>query len=132
MLRRRATPIKIRPFVRFNQDDYKGSSAWFWNFLGTLNLMVDTLNFLVQGNIDIDNNLYAERQTVSVSHNTPITLSMKKITSVPKMVRVGYASGYIATANITAYDTDGTLQVTVYFLGTVPTTAQTVILVFEA
>jgi hypothetical protein len=123
--------MKIRPFTRFSQDDYRGSPVWFWNFLGNLNLMVDTLNAALQSNLDIDNNLLAERQTVSVSHNVPVTLRMKKLTSTPRLVRLGYANGYIGTAAISKYNTDGSLQVTVYFLGTVPTSAQSVVLIFE-
>ena len=39
--------------------------------------------------------------------------------------------GYIGTAAITNYNTDGSLQVTMYFVGTVPTSAQQVELIVE-
>jgi hypothetical protein len=56
---------------------------------------------------------------------------MKKLTSAPKLVRLGYAGGYIGTAAITGYNTDGSIVVTVFFVGTVPTSAQSCVLVFE-
>jgi hypothetical protein len=122
--------MKIRPFQRYANEDYKSAPKWFWDFLSNLNMMVDTLNSCLQNNLDIDNNLLAERQTVTVSHNTPATVSMKKI-GTPRLVRLGYANGYQGTASITGYGTDGSVIVTVFFVGTPPTTAQAVTLVFE-
>lgn len=123
--------MQIRPFQRFQNDDYKAAPSWFWDFLGNLNQMVDTLNAALQNNLDIDYNFRAERQTVKVSHNVPVTLNLRRLSGQPRMVRLGYASGYQGTATITGYNTDGSLQVTVFFLGTAPTTPQTVTLVFE-
>lgn len=123
--------MKLKPFIRFANEDYKTAPKWFWDFLGNLNQAIDTLNALLQNNVDIDNNLLAERQTVTVSHNTPITLTMKKLTSTPRLVRLGYANGYQGVASITGYTTSGGVTVTVYFLGTAPTAAQSVVLVFE-
>jgi hypothetical protein len=99
--------------------------------LGNLNLIIDTLNPLVQNNIDIDNNLLAERQTVTLSHNTAIQIKMQKLAQQPRIVRVGYASGYIGVGAITGYNTDGTLEVTVYFVGTAPTSPVSTVLIFE-
>jgi len=123
--------MKIRPLPRFLQDDYKSASSWFYTFLGNMNLIIDTLNPLIQNNVDIDNNLLAERQIVTLSHNTPITIKLQKLTAIPRLVRVGYAAGYVGVGAITGYNTDGTFQVTVYFVGTAPTAAVATTLVME-
>jgi len=123
--------VKIRPLKRFLQDDYRSAPQWFFDFLGSLNQAVDTLNPALQNGLDLDNNMTAERQQVTVTHNVPITVRMRRIGTTPRLVRLGYAAGYVGTANVTAYKSDGGVTVTVFFLGTVPTTAVSVVLIFE-
>lgn len=123
--------MRFRPLVHFNTDDYRTAPQWFSNFLSVMNLMVDTLNSLLQNNVDIDNNLLAERQTVSVIHNVPTTVKMRKLAQTPFLVRAGYASGHVVTGcSITGYNNDGTVQITVQFSGA-PTTAIATTLIFE-
>lgn len=123
--------MKIRQFRRFNRDDYRAAPDWFLNFLDNLNLMVDQLNVLLQNNIDIDNNLLAERRTLSVTHNTPINVTMQKLTQQPYLVRAGYASGHVVTGcNITGYNSDGSVAVTVTFADA-PTSPVSTTLIFE-
>jgi hypothetical protein len=123
--------MKIRPLPRFLQDDYPTAGSWFYNFLGNLNLIIDTLNPLVQGNIDTFYNIQCERQTVTLSHATAIQIKLQTLTAIPRFVRVGYAAGYVGVAAITSYNTDGTFDITVYFQGTAPTAAVATMLIFE-
>lgn len=123
--------MKIVPFQRFNVDDYRNSQPWFQLFLDNMNFMVLTLNALLQRNIDIDNNLLAERQIVKLSHNVPITIKLQSLKTQASLVRVGFAAGFIGIGAITTYNPDGTLQVTVYFQGTIPTVPVTTTLIFE-
>lgn len=73
----------------------------------------------------------AERHTISVVHGVSINVRMISLKAAPKLVRVGYANGYVGVGAINQYNADGTVQVTVYFLGTPPTTAIPTVLVFE-
>jgi hypothetical protein len=119
------------PFRRFNKDDYRNAPQYFYTLLDNLQPIVDTCNFLFQSNIDIDNNMLAERQIVSCTHGVPFSTRMRTLAVTPKLVRYGYASGaQVLAANITGYNADGTVEVTVLFNGA-PTTAQTLQLVFE-
>lgn len=123
--------MKIRPFIRFAQDDYKQAPQWFFTFLGVMNMFVDTLNAVLQNNVDIDNNQLAERQTLAVQHGVPISTKLNKLTGMPRMVRAGYASGQVVTGcSITGYNNDGSVQVTVLFNGAPSGTISTVV-VFE-
>jgi hypothetical protein len=122
---------RVAGFKRFDKEDYRTSPDWFDDFLENLNPMIDALNPLLQNSIDIDNNLLAERQTVAVTHNVPITLTMKRLKQTPFLVRAGYAQGHIVTGcNITAYNSNGSIQVTVLF-NDAPTTAVSTVLIFE-
>lgn len=124
--------MKIGPFTRFNRNDYRNLPDAFYEVLDNLNPLVDTLNKLLQGNIDIDNNMLAERQLVSVEHAVPVTLRMRKLRTPPFLVRAGYSSGNrVAAANITQINSDGTVQVVVDFLSPAPTGPVEVVLVFE-
>lgn len=123
--------MKVSQFKRFLQDDYSGADQWFYDFLGNLNMMIDTLNPLLQGNVDIDNNQLAERVIISLSHNTPISIRLRKLTVQPNIVRLGYAGGNPGVAYISGYNKDGTVNAGVYFLGTPPTAAVSCILIFE-
>jgi hypothetical protein len=123
--------MKISALNRFNIDDYSNSPQWFQNFLNNLNTIVINLNNLIQNNVDLTYNILCERQTVSLKHGVPITITLRSLKTRPTLVRVGYASGYVGTGAITAYNTSGTLQVTVYFSGTAPTGAVSTVLVFE-
>lgn len=123
--------MKIQPFKRLNRDDYRNAPDWFYDFLDAMNPLIDTLNILLLSNIDINNNLLAERQVVSLQHNVPITIKLLSLKQQPSLVRVGYANGFIGTGAITGYNVDGTYQVTVFFLGTPPTASTLTVLVFE-
>ena len=123
--------MQIRPLPRFLQDDYPSAGAWFYNFLGNLNSIIDTINPLIQSGIDTFYNINCERQTVTLSHNTPIQITLKTLDAIPRFVRVGYAAGYIGVGAITSYNTNGTFMVTVYFVGTAPTAAVSTMLIFE-
>jgi hypothetical protein len=123
--------VKVRPFRRFSDDDYPGAPTWFSDFLNTINPMVDGLNPLLANNIDIDNNLLAERQTVTLQHGVAIAIRLQRLKVIPRLVRVGYAAGYVGVGAITSYNTDGTFAVTVYFQGTAPTGPVQTTLVFE-
>jgi hypothetical protein len=113
--------MKIRPLQRHNVDDYRQAPQWFRDFLDVTNQGVDTLNTVLQGNIDINNNLAAESQTVTLSHNTPTKVRLLRLQSVPSFCIAGYAGGNVGVGRITNYQSDGSLMVTVYFLGTPPT-----------
>ena len=123
--------MKISPFRRFNSDDYPSAASYFSDFLGSLNVIVDALNNLLQNNIDITYNMAAERQTQMMTHGVAQNIKLNTLKQTPSLVRVGYAGGYVATAAITNYNSDGTVQVTVYFQGTAPTTPVSTLLVFE-
>src|SRR4051812_34029008 len=103
--------MKVRSFKRFSADDFRGSPNWFLDFIDSLNPMIDSLNPLLANNIDIDNNLLAERQSVTVSHGVPVTVTLRSLTAIPRLVRVGYAAGYVGSAAITSYNGDGSVQV---------------------
>lgn len=107
------------PLQRLNSDDFRESSQWFRSFLESYNILTDSLNGLLEGNIDIPNNLRADQRQVTVTHNVPINIRTR--ISSPSFVMVGYAAGYIATAGITSYAADGSVNVVVFFVGTVPT-----------
>lgn len=123
--------MRIRPFTRLSTDDFRGAEPWFITFLETMNPMIDTLNSLVQNNINIDDNLLAERQTVLLSHGVPVTIKLRKLRQQPYFVRVGYAAGHVGTGAVTGYNSDGSVQVTVYFSGTIPTTPVLTTIVLE-
>jgi len=123
--------MKFRPLKKFLQDDFKDAPQYFFDFLANLNLIVDSLNPLLQNGIDIDNNQTAERQSVSLSHNTPVSVRMRRMTAQPNIVRLGYAGGNPGTAYIAGYNTDGTVRVGVFFHGTAPTAPVSCILIFE-
>lgn len=125
--------MKIQSFRRFTMQDYTGAPTWFQNFLNALDPMIDTLNFLLQNNIDLDNNILGERQTISLKHNVPITVKMKTLGQTrPNIVTVGYAQGFIGSAAITAYNADGTVDVTVFFQGAIlPTGSVSTMLFFQ-
>ena len=122
--------MKVAPFKRFLQDDYHSAPQWFFDFLGNLNQMIDSLNPALQSGLDIENNLTAEVQQVTVSHEVPITLKMRRIVT-PRLVRLGYASGYHGVAGIVGFGTDGSVQVIVSFVGQMPPGPVAVELVFE-
>jgi hypothetical protein len=122
--------MKVRTFKRFADDDYPHAPQWFLDHLDALNPMIDALNPLLANNIDIDNNMLAERQTVTLSHNTPIQIKLQKLKTTPFIVLVGYAHGYIGHGAITSYNNDGMFYVTVFFLGTIPTSPVSTTLVF--
>lgn len=123
--------MKVRTFKRFSDDDYGQAPSWFLDFIDALNPMVDSLNPLLANNIDLDNNMLGERQTVLLSHGVPIIIKLQKLRQVPRFVRVGYAAGYVGLGGITTYLNDGTFYVTVWFLGIVPNVPVSTILFFE-
>lgn len=123
--------MKLAPFRRFNRDDYRAAESWFGDFLDAMNLIIDSLNPLVASGVDIDNNLLAERQIVTLSHNVPIQIRLQRLKQVPKLVRVGYANGFIGTGAITGYNGDGSIMITVFFQGTPPTVPTATVLVIE-
>lgn len=122
--------MQIQPFRRFTLEDYPNAPSWFQNFMTNINPMVDQLNQLLAGRIDIANNLLAERQTISVTHGVPFNIRMQRLTQSPFLVRVGYADGHTGYAAVTAFNVDGTVQVTVYFHDA-PATAVSTLLIFE-
>ena len=123
--------IKIQALKRYNKDDYSGATQWFLTFLDNINTTIDTLNPLLQGNVDIDNNLLAERQTVTLSHATAIKVKMRDLTIRPTLVRVGYAGGYVGSCAVQTYNVDGTITIICYFQGTPPTVPVATTLIFE-
>lgn len=123
--------MRITPLRRFSDDDYPDAEPWFLNFLDNLNPVIDTLNPLFVNNVDIDNNLLAERQTVTLSHGVPVIIKLQKLPLVPRLVRVGYAAGFVGVGAITGYLNNGTFLVTVYFMGTPPTVPVLTMLIFE-
>lgn len=123
--------MKLATLLRFSEDDYTGAPDWFRTFLGSLNQMVDSIGPLVQHNIDLDNNILGERQTLTVTNGVPITVRLRTLKTTPSFVRVGYAAGYVGVAAITKYNVDGTLQVTVNFTGTQPTSSVSITVYFE-
>lgn len=123
--------MRIASFIRFNRDDYREAEPWFSDFLDSLNIIIDTLNPLLASNIDINNNLLAERQIVTLSHNVPIKVRLQRLKQIPTLVRVGYANGFIGTGAITGYNPDGTVMVTVFFHGTPPANPTATVLVIE-
>lgn len=123
--------MKVAQLRRLNSDDYHNAPEWFLTFVDNMNVMIDNLNPLLQNGIDIDNNITAERQTVTLSHATPIKIKLNRLTTTPKIVRVGYAAGLVGVAAITAFNADGTITITVYFQGTPPTTPILTTLVME-
>lgn len=123
--------MKIQSLKRYNSDDYSDAPDWFSDFLSNINSTIDTLNPLLQNNVDIDNNLLAERQIVKLSHGVAVKVRLRTLKVRPSLVRVGYASGFVGVGAITAYNTDGTYSVTVFFLGTPPTAPVLAVLVLE-
>lgn len=124
--------MKVRSINRFNRSDYPNQSDEFYRLLDNLNLIPDTLNPLLQSNVDIDNNLLAERQTVTLSHGVPVTVRMRKLKQTPFLVRYGYANkNAVRSATITQINADGTIAVTVFFESPAPTNPVPVVLVFE-
>lgn len=122
--------MQIQQFRRFSAEDYPHAPTWFRSLMDNINPMVDQLNQLLAGNIDIANNLLAERQTITVKHGVPFSIRMQRLTQTPFLVRVGYANGHVGYAAITNFNNDGTVQVTVYFQDA-PTAAIPTLLVFE-
>lgn len=123
--------MKLNTFKRYNKEDYSGATDWFLTFLDNINTTIDSLNPLITHNIDIDNNLLAERQIVTLSHGVPIRIKLRSLRIRPTLVRVGYAAGFVGVGAITAYNTDGTISVTVFFLGTPPSVPVLTTLVLE-
>lgn len=124
--------MKIRPFLRFNSDDYPQAPSWFLTYLNMINPMIDTLNVLLFNQIDTFYNIAAERQTVTLSHGVPIQIKLRSLNQIPYLVRVGYAAGYVGVGAITGYNTDGTIMVTVWFQdATPPTSPVATLLVLE-
>lgn len=123
--------MKLQALKRYNKDDYPNAADWFLTFLDNLNSTIDILNPLLTHNIDLDNNILGERQTVTLTHATPISIKMRSLKQQPRFVRVGFASGYVGIGAISTYNTDGTLMVTVYFQGTLPTAPVSTVLYFE-
>jgi hypothetical protein len=107
--------MRFQALKRYNKDDYSGAAEWFLTFLDNINTAIDTLNPLLAHNVDIDNNLLAERRTVLVTQATPFKIKMQRLAVQPTLVRVGYAAGYVGIAGITSYNTDGSVSVTVYY-----------------
>lgn len=126
--------MKLLPFRRFLNEDFPKAPQYFYDFLADLNPFVDAINRLFQGNIDITNNLLAERQTVSVQHGVAVTIKLQKLDpnfQRPFLVRAGYANGQtVSSVAITGYNSDGTFTVVVSFVGA-PTATIPVLLVFE-
>jgi hypothetical protein len=123
--------MKVRPLPRFSRDDYRAADAWFYDFLDGLNVVVDALNPVFANGLDIDNNLISERRTLAITHGVPINVRLNVLKSRPTLVRVGYAAGYVGHGAITKYNSDGTIAVTVYFLGTPPAGAVNTTIVLE-
>lgn len=123
--------MKVMTLRRFSDDDYPNAQPWFLDFLNNLNPVIDTINPLFANNITIDDNLAAERQTVTLSHGVPVLIKLQTLKLVPRLVRVGFANGYVGVAGITNYLNDGTFYVTVYFQGTPPVVPVLTTLVIE-
>lgn len=111
---------KFTPLKHLNADDFRTAPQWFRDYLDQYNILADALNFLLPGHIDIDWNLQAEKQTVTVSHNTPVTVNLQKL-STPTFCILGYCGGSVGVANIVGYPNPKSVSVNVFFLGTVPT-----------
>jgi hypothetical protein len=123
--------MKFRPFRRFVIDDYPTSQSWFRDFLDALNPLIDTLNPMLQNGLDTTYNLTGERQVISLQHGVPVTVKLNSLKSQPVFVRCGYASGYVASAAVTAYNGDGSVTILPYFAGTPPASSVSVTVFFE-
>lgn len=123
--------MRIAAFARFNKDDFRNAPDWFLNFLDNINVTIDSLNPLIAHGIDIDNNMLAERQTIKVTHNVPLKITLRSLSRQPTLIRVGYAAGHLVSgASITGYNTDGSIMVTILF-SDAPTTPVLATVVFE-
>lgn len=119
-------------FKRMSRDDFPKAPDWFLSFLDSINPIIDVLNLLLKGQIDTTFNLLCERQTISLQSGVSTTVKMQKLTATPPFfMRVGFANGFlVSSAGITAFNPDGTIQVTVNLIGT-GTASVPCLLIFE-